>query len=177
MNELNRERENTLARLSRLAGYQSVEQQTTPSVENHQIKGRPVGAMSIDAAMGTLWGQAIATQIGEKQDEKSESINNQLEGYKTVIEEAKQSGKLADDNEVKELKAVKVKNDEKSWESYINNRMEMIGKRKTTKIYPFDVLDQNRSDVFLLYSYDKRGFHSTLGASTNRSTSGFTNQI
>lgn len=176
LNKLNRERETTLARLSRIAGYKSVENTTAPSVEHTRIKGRPIGTMSIDAAMGTLWSQAVSVQIDDKKDEKQKNILGQMTDYMSVIDEAKHSGS-SKINETGKLNSNKVNNDEKSWQSYINGRMDLIGKRSSKKVYPFDVLDSNRSDAFLLYSYDKRGFHSTLGAGVNHSTSGFTSKI
>lgn len=131
-----------LQRISRIGGIHAAQGVTA----NERFRGRPIGAMSIEAAINTyMAGISSPIMLGfclrqdicvRTADETEQYIVQQMPGAVISVEE---SGSDSDK------------------EALPDKGMMII----------YDALDANRCSGFLFYSYNKHGVHSVLGEYMN----------
>lgn len=182
---MNKNRELTLQRLSRIGGLAAVEnvaRAENPKVISMVIKGRPVGTLTIEAALGAyLSGKKSAQDayINTSKDPKQQ-LSYQMAEYMSTLEESQLANAKAgdpDDKSEELLEEERRKKTEQILKTNKSARYQFAHYRKQEKeeLSVFDKLDANRCSGFLLYSYDKNGIHSVLGE--NRNPGGYGGRI
>lgn len=182
---MNKNRELTLQRLSRIGGLAAVESAAraeNPKVISMVIKGRPVGTLTIEAALGAyLSGKKSAQDayINTSKDPKQQ-LSYQMAEYMSTLEESQLANAKAEDTDDKSedlLEEERRKKTEQILKTNKSARYQFAHYRKQEKeeLSVFDKLDANRCSGFLLYSYDKNGIHSVLGE--NRNPGGYGGRI
>lgn len=183
--KMNKNRELTLQRLSRIGGLAAVESAAraeNPKVISMVIKGRPVGTLTIEAALGAyLSGKKSAQDayINTSKDPKQQ-LSYQMAEYMSTLEESQLANAKAEDTDDKSedlLEEERRKKTEQILKTNKSARYQFAHYRKQEKeeLSVFDKLDANRCSGFLLYSYDKNGIHSVLGE--NRNPGGYGGRI
>lgn len=165
---MNKSRELTLQRLSRIGGLAAVESVThieNPMAASMLIKGKPVGTLTIEAALGAyLAGKKSAQDayINMSKDPKQQ-LSNQMAEYMVTLEESQHTNAKAGDTDEDERQ----KKTEQILKTNKSARYQFAHYRKQEQeeLSVYDKLDANRCEGFLLYSYDKNGIHSVLGES------------
>lgn len=164
---MNRRRELVLQRISRIGSLTAV--QSAP--QNRKFRGKPLGTLSIEAAIGTYYDQQkqqdtyTRTSKDPKQRER-EQLSGQMTEYMSAIEESQLANArqgLAHHPEDEQTAAQKL---EKALEHDPSAKYQLEKYRKNADQdaqTAYDRLDANRCAGFLLYSYDKYGAHSVLG--------------
>jgi len=177
--QMNKSREMTLQRLSRIGGLtaaESVARVENPMVIPMIIKGKPVGTLTIEAALGAYlsgkksaydWRTMQDTYINTSKDPKRQ-LSQQMAEYMVALEESQLANAKAGDTgdkPQKELDEEWQKKTEKILKTNKSARYQFAHYRKQEKeeLSVYDKLDANRCSGFLLYSYDKNGVHSVLG--------------
>lgn len=166
---MNRRRELTIQRISRIEGLADVES-ATQSVRH---KAKAARAFTIEAALGTYMAKTGEAYSADYQDTYTPSYENQGQGshdrlyrqmkkYEEALEECRlanaksgRSGRRLTRLSIKEFEEVLA--DDPSAQYQLNMY------RKKNGESDFDRLDANRCSGFLLYSYDRKGVHSVLG--------------
>lgn len=182
---MNKNRELTLQRLSRIGGLAAVEsvaRAENPKVISMVIKGRPVGTLTIEAALGAyLSGKKSAQDayINTSKDPKQQ-LSYQMAEYMSTLEESQLANAKSEDTDDKSeelLEEERRKKTEQILKTNKSARYQFAHYRKQEKeeLSVFDKLDANRCSGFLLYSYDKNGIHSVLGE--NRNPGGYGGRI
>jgi len=183
--KMNKNRELTLQRLSRIGGLAAVEsvaRAENPKVISMVIKGRPVGTLTIEAALGAyLSGKKSAQDayINTSKDPKQQ-LSYQMAEYMSTLEESQLANAKSEDTDDKSeelLEEERRKKTEQILKTNKSARYQFAHYRKQEKeeLSVFDKLDANRCSGFLLYSYDKNGIHSVLGE--NRNPGGYGGRI
>lgn len=152
---MNREREAVLMRLNRLSQYSTTENTVPDNLNGTVFNKKALGSMTIEAAIG-FWSQDEAVYVQDETDPKQQKTAKAMSSYARMLEEAKKaSPQETDAYNVREAQSREVE----LFNQYIGQRMS--AEIQSVPI-DFDILDKNRSDACLLYSYDRRGRHSTL---------------
>lgn len=176
---MDKRRELILQRLSRIGSLA-----TADVPQNTKFKGKPAGAMTIEAAIGTYMMrdnkvydlrslQDTYTQ-GGKDSKYQELLSRQMSEYRTAIEENQlanaRSGLFHDSYDSDKEKPLSEKMLSEKLDRVLAN--DPSARYQLSKYYTkpkdgarstYDKLDANRCSGFLLYSYDKNGVHSVLG--------------
>lgn len=171
--KMNKSREMTLQRLSRigdLAAAESVTHVEKPVMVSMVIKGKPVGTLTIEAALGAYLSGKKRVQdvyINTSKDPKQQ-LSYQMAEYMVTLEESQHANAKAGDTDGKsqeELEQERQKKTEQILKTNKSARYQFAHYRKQEKeeLSVYDKLDANRCSGFLLYSYDKNGVHSVLG--------------
>lgn len=182
---MNRNRELTLQRLSRigdLTSAESVARVEEPTVVSVTTKGKPVGVLTIEAALGAYLSEkknAHDLYINMSKDLKQQ-LSHQMAEYMVTLEESQHANAKAgntDEEQQKALEEERQKKTEKILRTNKSARYQFAHYRKQEKeeLSVYDKLDANRCSGFLLYSYDKNGIHSVLGE--NRNPGGYGGRI
>lgn len=175
---MNKSRELTLQRLSRIGGLPAVEsvaRMENPMAVSMIIKGKPVGTLTIEAALGAYMSRKAGaydlrtmqdTYISTSKDTKQQ-LSHQMTEYMSTLEEsqlANARNQAADDKSQEELDEELRKKTEKILKTNKSASYQFAHYRKQEEeLTVYDKLDANRCSGFLLYSYDKNGIHSILG--------------
>ena len=168
---MNKRRELILQRLSRIDSIQTA--QSNPRAT--KFRGRPEGALSIEAAIGTyMTGTPNAVDMYMKQDvytksrsgqkkQMSQQMSRQMAEYMAVAEEsqlANARSELSDNAAMDEEALQKILEADPS----AKYQLTKYGRKaQPENLTVYDRLDADRCEGFLLYSYNKRGVHSVLG--------------
>lgn len=179
---MNRNRELTLQRLSRigdLAAVDSVARVEEKAEALGTTKGKPVGVLTIEAALGAyLSGKKNAHDlyINTSKDLKQQ-LSHQMAEYLVTLEESQHANAKAGDTNDEQQKALEEERQKKTEKILRTNksaRYQFAHYRKEEKeeLSVYDKLDANRCSGFLLYSYDKNGVHSVLGENISPSSYG-----
>lgn len=156
---MNRRREIALQRISRIGSLPAVE-----SVTQTKFKGRPIGSISIEAAINKYMDKKEnESQVIEHRDKYIKTSNNQQQQTSDMI-----VGQMSEYmSMLEECRHVNIRRGKDIEESAANIKTKKIysGYYEKPEAEPgkYDNLDANRCPAFLLYSYDKNGVHSTLG--------------
>ena len=155
---MDKRRELVLQRLSRIDHLN-----TSPYVaQNEKFIGRPVGTMSIEAALGTYMSDSENTEVfyfkqdtfTKTPDDSKQQIVKQMADYRSVLQQSRL------------IYSKKSAGSDNTY-NYSNQGYDNIYDEACDDVYEelsvYDKLDANRSAGFLLYSYNKRGMHSVLG--------------
>ncbi len=171
-----RRRELTLQRLARIGALPASESVTQVEKPETIAKIKPVGSLSIEAALGIyMMRQKSVYDLRTMQDsyvstskDPKQQLSQQMAEYMAAIEESqlanaragisydKSAAELDKENQEKAEKALKTDKSAKY-------QLEHYTKKQETPSSVYDKLDENRCPGFLLYSYDKNGVHSVLG--------------
>lgn len=154
---MNRRRELALQRVSRIGSLAAME----VAPQNTRFKGRPVGALTIEAVIDTYTQTSKDTNKQEK-----EQLSQQMTEYMSALEESRIANASSAEAKESAMKHLNIEKLEKVLADDPSARYQ-LNKYKTkdneTALTDFDRLDANRCSGFLLYSYNKRGVHSVLG--------------
>ena len=170
---MNRRRELTLQRVSRIGGLSAVE----GIPQNTRFKKSTSGAFStltIEAALGAYMMKEDAVHSARRQDtyssgygdaKKNEQvqISRQMDEYISALEESQLASAKS---QLESRRAAEQLNARKLEEALANDpsaQYQLSRYRKKKNKSDYDALDANRCSGFLLYSYDKKGVHSVLG--------------
>lgn len=181
---MDRRRELVLQRLSRIGSLAAAE----GAPQNIKFKGRPTGAMTIEAAIGTYMVrnnevydfrrmQDTYTRSGK---DSKEQLSRQMSEYMTAIEESQLANAkpglayAGHDGDILQSGA------EEKLERILENDPSARYQLRRYFTRPadggaqsaYDRLDANRCSGFLLYSYNKNGVHSVLGEHITPGSSG-----
>lgn len=177
---MNRRRELTLQRLSRIGSLTAVESAALAEQPMVISRGKPMGTLTIEAAIGTYMpGKKSVYDLRTQQDNyvstakdpsllKQQQLSRQMAEYMTAIEESqlanarkgvyfdKSAGEPDKAQKERVQKALRAdRSAEYQFKHYANKQEEELS--------VYDKLDANRCSGFLLYSYNKNGVHSVLG--------------
>lgn len=167
--KMNKRRELTRQRLSRIGGLAAVDNAVGVR-ESEVMKGKPVGAPSIEAVLGAYMpGKRGAYDLRTRQDnyvststDPKQQLSRQMSEYMTMLEgsagghfykSAKEDG-----NESEARTEAALRQDASA-----RYKLEHYAKNQDEAQSVYDILDENRCSGFLLYSYNKNGVHSVLG--------------
>lgn len=180
VNRMNRRRELTLQRLSRIGGLAAVEEAVQAEKPAAVSKGKPMGTPTIEAVLGTyMSGKKGVYDLRTQQDDyvstaknpglrKQQQLSRQMAEYMAAIEESqlanartgvyydKSAGEPDKERQEKTQQALKTDKSAKY-------QMKRYAKKQEEELSVYDKLDANRCSGFLLYSYNKNGVHSVLG--------------
>lgn len=172
--KMNKSREMTLQRLSRIGGLAAVEsvaRMENPMAVSMIIKGKPIGTLTIEAALGVyMAGKKGAYDMRTMQDvyistskDTKQQLSQQMTEYRSTLEESQhtnaKAGDTDDDERQKKTEQI-LKTNKSARYQFAHYR-----KQEQEELSVYDKLDANRCEGFLLYSYDKNGIHSVLGES------------
>ena len=170
---MNRRRELTLQRVSRIGGLSAAE--SIP--QNTKSRNRTTDALTtltIEAALGTYMMKndevysvphqdTYISGYGDSRRNEQDQLSRQMDEYMASLEE----GQLANaKSEMEGRRAAEQLNIKKFEEALANDpsaQYQLSRYKKKNNQSDFDALDANRCSGFLLYSYDKNGVHSVLG--------------
>ena len=176
--QMNKNRELTLQRLSRIGGLTDVESVThieNPMAVSMVIKGKPVGTLTIEAALGAYLSGKKSARDAYIQTSKDprQQLSHQMAEYMVTLEESQHANAKVGDTDEEERQ----KKTEQILKTNKSARYQFAHYRKQEKeeLSVYDKLDANRCSGFLLYSYDKNGIHSVLGE--NRNPGGYGGRI
>lgn len=175
---MNRRRELTLQRLARIGALPASE--TVAHVEKpvSAAKLKPVGTMTIEAAINTYMKRQkahIGYDLRPQQDsyvstskDPKQHLSQQMAEYMAAIEESQLANARAGVNYDKSAAEPDEESKEKAENVLKTDRsaryqLEHYKKKQEEPSTVYDLLDENRCPGFLLYSYDKNGTHSVLG--------------
>lgn len=177
---MNRRRELTLQRLARIGALPASESAAQVEKPEAVSKAKPVGTLTIEAALGTYMAQPksvhdlraqqddyVSTSKDPKQ-QRRQQVSQQMAEYMAAIEEnrlANARAGVAYDKSAQELEKEQEEKAQKALETDRSARyqLEHYAKKQEQEPSAYDELDKNRCAGFLLYSYDKKGAHSVLG--------------
>ena len=171
---MNRRRELVLQRVSRIGSLTDANYLG----QNTKFKGKPTGALTIEAAIGTymmknddiydmrhLQDTYIQTSTDTK-NQKWDRLSKQMEEYMSAAEERQladaRAGRTynAEDNQLDSEELEKILAEDASARYQLKQYNTQAGGGSESA---YDKLDANRCSGFLLYSYNKQGVHSVLG--------------
>lgn len=171
---MNRRRELVLQRVSRIGSLAAMESAT----QNTRFKGRPAGALTIEAVMGTYMMKDHDVQsIRQQQDtynrtskdpnkQEKEQLSQQMKEYMSALEESQLANAKSGMEHGHTTEHINIKKFEKALANDPSAQYQLsrygINNDETVQT-DFDRLDANRCSGFLLYSYNKKGVHSVLG--------------
>lgn len=169
---MNRKRELTLQRVSRIGGIAAVEsvQQKT------KLKNKSADAFTtrtIEAALGTYrlkndeiydiqHQDAYISGYGDSGRNDKEQMSRQMDDYMSFLEDSRLANAKSELEKKRAAQHLNIKKFEEALANDPSAQYQLSRYRKNNKS-DFDALDANRCSGFLLYSYDKNGVHSVLG--------------
>ena len=164
---MNRRRELTLQRVSRIGGI------TARDRYPQNTKGRTTNAFTIEEALGTymtkedtvydLRGQDTYTRSDrDSKQSDQEQFARQMKEYQSAADE-NQLANAKSDLERRAVDRINIKKFEEALAKDPSAQYQFSRYHKKKDETDFDRLDANRCSGFLLYSYNKKGIHSVLG--------------
>lgn len=170
---MNRRRELTLQRLSRIGGIAAVEDISQKS----KIRNKSTSAFTtrtIEAALGTYmmkgdevynvrYQDTYTSSYGNSGKNEQEQLSRQMDEYRSSLEEnqlANAKSELEGRRAAEHLNIIKF---EEALAKDPSAQYQLSKYKKKDNKSDYDALDANRCSGFLLYSYDKNGVHSVLG--------------
>lgn len=176
---MNRRRELTLQRLSRIGSLTAVDSVAATEKPNVVSKGKPVGTLTIEAAIGTYMPRKKGVyDLRTQQDNyvstakdpsllKQQQLSHQMEEYMAAIEESQLASartgghydkSAGESDKAQKERIQKALRADRSAEYQLKHY-----EKQEEELSVYDMLDANRCSGFLLYSYNKNGVHSVLG--------------
>lgn len=177
---MNRRRELTLQRLSRIGNLAAVESAAQAEKSAAISKGKPVGTLTIEAVIGTyMMGKKSVYDLRTQQDNyvstaknprvlKQQQLSHRMAEYMEAIEGSRLASartgvnydrSTGESDEAQKERAEKALRTDRSAEYQLKH----YTKKQDDELSVYDRLDANRCSGFLLYSYNKDGVHSVLG--------------
>lgn len=169
---MNRRRELTLQRLSRIGGIAAVEDISQKS----KLRNKSTSAFTtrtIEAALGTYmmkvdevynvrYQDSYTSSYGNSGKNEQEQLSRQMDEYRSSLEEnlANAKSELEGKRAAEQLNIIKF---EEALAKDPSAQYQLSKYKKKDNKSDYDALDANRCSGFLLYSYDKKGVHSVLG--------------
>jgi len=164
---MNRRRELTLQRVSRIGGI------TARDRYPQNTKERTTNAFTIEEALGTYMvkedtvydfrRQDTYTQSdGDSRKNDQEQFARQMKEYQSAADQ-NQLANAKSDLERRAADRINIKKFEEALAKDPSAQYQLSRYHKKKDETDFDKLDANRCSGFLLYSYDKKGIHSVLG--------------
>lgn len=180
VNKMNRRRELTLQRLSRIGNLAAVESAAQAEKSVAISKGKPVGTLTIEAVIGTyMMEKKSVYDLRTQQDNyvstakdprvlKQQQLSRRMAEYMAAIEGSRLASartgvnydkSTGESDEAQKERAEKALRTDRSAEYQLKH----YTKKQEEELSVYDRLDANRCSGFLLYSYNKDGVHSVLG--------------
>lgn len=168
---MNRRRELTLQRVSRIGGLSAVE--SIP--QNTRFKKSTSGAfttLTIEAALGAYMTKgedmyrredAYIPSYGDPKKNEQELISRQMDAYVSSAEESRLVNAKSQLEAKHAAEKMNIKKFEEALAKDPSAQYQLSRYKKKNNKSDYDALDANRCSGFLLYSYNKRGTHSVLG--------------
>lgn len=171
---MNRKRELALQRVSRIGSLAAMES----TVKNTKFRGRPPGALTIEAAISAYMEKdssvfdmrqqkdAYIRTAGNSNRQEKEQLSRQMTEYMSALEESRPAGAKSGLANKHAQEHVNMEKFEKALANDPSAQYQLKHyktKNNETDRTDFDRLDANRCSGFLLYSYNKKGVHSVLG--------------
>ncbi|MDE7322693.1 MAG: hypothetical protein K2N73_08130 [Lachnospiraceae bacterium] len=170
---MNRRRELTLQRVSRIGGLSAVE--SIP--QNTRFKKSTSGAfttLTIEAALGAYMAKdddaynvrrqdAYIPSYGDPKRNEQEQLSRQMDEYVSSLEESQLTNAKSQLEGRRAAEQLNIKKFEEALANDPSAQYQLSRYKKKHSKSDYDVLDAKRCSGFLLYSYDKNGAHSVLG--------------
>lgn len=167
---MNRRRELTLQRVSRIGSLNAVESVSQAAM----YKNKASRAFTIEAALGAYMVKNNEVYSVEKRDtytsgygnqgeNQQDQLSRQMKEYETTLEESRLENAKSELESRRSAEQLNIRKFEEALEKDPSAQYQLGRYRKKNGESDFDLLDANRCSGFLLYSYDKKGAHSVLG--------------
>lgn len=167
---MNRRRELTLQRVSRIGGIAAVD--NIP--QNTKYRNNTTDTRTIEAALGTFmmrnnevygvnYQDTYTQNYGSTGQNEHGQLAGQMEEYKTALDESKLSEAKSELESRRAAERLNIKKFEEALAKDPSAQYQLSRYKKKDNKSDYDALDANRCSGFLLYSYDKNGVHSVLG--------------
>lgn len=175
MAQVNRRRELTLQRVSRIGSIAAVDNISQNTKYKSSQTGAQFQANTIEAALGTylmhnneiydLRGEDTYVRgYGQSGSEAQDQLSRQMKEYVSMASaEESQLANAKSDLERRVAEHLNIKKFEEALAKDPSAQYQLSRYHKKGNETDFDMLDANRCSGFLLYSYNKKGVHSVLG--------------
>lgn len=172
---MNRRRELTLQRVSRIGSIAAVDNISQNTKYKSSHTGARIQTNTIEAALGTylmrsneiydLRGQdAFVHGYGESGSETQDQLSRQMKEYVSMASaEESQLANAKSDLERRVAEHINIRKLEEALANDPSAQYQLSRYHKKDDETDFDRLDANRCSGFLLYSYNRKGVHSILG--------------
>lgn len=170
---MNRRRELTLQRVSRIGGISAVESIPQNTKTRNRDNDAPA-RLTIEAALGTYmmkndevynvpYQDTYASGYGNSGGNEQQQLSRQMDEYMSSLEESRLANAKSQLGGRRAAGQVNIRKFEEALANDPSAQYQLSRYRKNNNKSDFDALDANRCSGFLLYSYDKNGVHSVLG--------------
>lgn len=170
---MNRRRELTLQRVSRLGGLSAVEgmsqytkskNKSESTFTTHTIEAA-LGAYMVknDEVYSTPRQDTYVSGYGDSQGNGQGQFSRQMEEYRAALEDNRLANAKSELEGRRAAEQLNIKKFEDALANDPSAQYQLSKYKKKNNESDFDALDANRCSGFLLYSYDKNGVHSVLG--------------